>query len=407
MGIFDFLKPKEETRAAAPSSKRSIAFLGVDRWDDVIRAGHYVTLADCPEVQTAVRKIADLIGSMTIYLMANTKNGDIRVINELSKKVDIYPTKTMTRKTWMTAIIMNLLLYGRGNSVVQVHMKREKLPNGSTRNILGDLEPITAERVGFKEIDKGRDYIVTIDGKDYDPSENLLHFVYNPNARHLWLGEGLTASLKDIADNLKQEQKTTNAFMSSKWKPTMVVKVDALVDEFSSPEGRQKLLNEYVKSSSMGEPWLIPRDQFDVEQIRPLSLTDLAIDKAIELDRRMVASIIGVPPFVLGVGRFNRDEWNAFVNNTVRPIAQEIEQELTRKLLISDKMYWHFNLSSLYSYDLQTMATVYSDLYTKGLVTGNEVRDKIGMSPKEELEDLIILENYIPADKIGDQNKLN
>ena len=185
------------------------------------------------------------------------------------------------------------------------------------------------------------------------------------------------------------------------------VKVDALVDEFSSPEGRQKLLNEYVKSTSVGEPWLIPADQFDVEQIRPLSLTDLAIDKAIELDRRMVASIIGVPPFVLGVGRFNRDEWNAFVNNTVRPIAQEIEQELTRKLLISDKMYWHFNLSSLYSYDLQTMAAVYSDLYTKGLVTGNEVRDKIGMSPKEELEDLIILENYIPADKIGDQNKLN
>ena len=70
-------------------------------------------------------------------------------------------------------------------------------------------------------------------------------------------------------------------------------------------------------------------------------------------------------------------------------------------------MYWHFNLASLYSYDLQTMASVYSDLYTKGLVTGNEVRDKIGMSPKEELEDLIILENYIPADKIGDQNKLS
>ena len=403
MGFFDFLKPKAE----APKMQRSLVFAGTDRWTDIITGGHYVTLADCPEVQTAVRKIADLISSMTLYLMANTKNGDIRVVNELSKKVDIYPTHTMTRRTWMSAIVMNLLLYGKGNSVVQVHIQRERLPNGTTRELLGDLEPIRADRVGFKEIDKGRDYIITIDGIDHDPSDDLLHFVYNPDPLHMWKGIGMTASLKDVADNLKQESKTTKAFMESKWKPSMVVKVDALVDEFSSPVGRQKLLDEYVKASSVGEPWLIPADQFDIEQIRPLSLTDLAIDKAVELDRKMVASIIGVPPFVLGVGTYTKEEWNAFINNTVRPIRQEIEQELTRKLLISDKMYWHFNISSLMSYDLRTMAEVYSSLYTKGLVTGNEVRDKIGMSPREELEDLIILENYIPADKIGDQNKLS
>ena len=403
MGIFDFLKREE----AKPQQTRSFAFVQSGDWDDIILSGRYISLAECPEVTTAVRKIADLISSMTIYLMANTKNGDIRVVNELSKKVDIYPTKTMTRRTWMTAIVQNLLLYGRGNSIVQVHLEREKLPNGQTRTLLGDLEPIRAERVTFKEIDKGRDYIVCIDGKDYDPSDNILHFVHNPDPRHMWKGIGTQAALKDLADNLKQEAATTKRFMQSKWKPSMIVKVDALVDEFSSPEGRRKLLQEYVKSSAEGEPWLIPADQFSVEQVRPLSLTDLAIDKAIELDRRMVASILGVPPFVLGVGNYTAEEWNGFINNTIRPIAQEIEQELTRKLLISDKMYWHFNLSSLYSYDLQTMASVYSDLYTKGLVTGNEVRDKIGMSPKEELEDLIILENYIPADKIGDQNKLN
>jgi len=406
MGLFDFLK-KPEKRAEAPSQQRAIAFLDGSSWDEVIRAGRYISVADCPEVQTAVGTVADLISSMTIYLMANTKNGDIRVINELSRKVDINPTKTMVRRTWMSAIVMNMMLYGKGNSIVQVHTERQRLPDGRTRYLIGDLEPIRADRVSFKEIDKGRDYIVCIDNNDYDPADNILHFVYKPNPRHLWMGQGVTASLRDVADNLKQEQKTTKAFMESKWKPSMVVKVDALVDEFSSPEGRQKLLNEYVKSTSVGEPWLIPADQFDVEQIRPLSLTDLAIDKAIELDRRMVASIIGVPPFVLGVGSYNKDEWDAFINNTVRPIAQAIEQELTKKLLTSEKMYWHFNISSLMSYDLKTVADVYSDLYTKGLVTGNEVRDKIGMDPREELEDLIILENYIPADKIGDQNKLS
>ena len=331
---------------------------------------------------------------MTIYLMANTEQGDKRIVNELSRAVDIAPTEYMTRRTWMDGIVMNLLLHGHGNSVVFPH---------TTDGYLGDLEPISASRVGFRP--NGRGYQILIDGIAYDPG-NLLHFVHNPDPNYLWKGCGLTTTLKDVAKNLQQASTTARAFMASKWKPSVIVKVDALIDEFSSPDGRKKLLDEYLSTAEAGEPWLIPAEQFSVEQVKPLSLADLAIADVVQLDKRTVAAIIGVPPFVLGVGDYKADEWNAFVNNTVRPIAQGIEQELTRKLLISQKMYWRFNIASLYSYDLKATSNVYSELYVRGIVTGNEVRNKIGMEPKDGLDELVVLENYIPLAKIGDQLKL-
>ena len=91
-----------------------------------------------------------------------------------------------------------------------------------------------------------RDYRVLIDGKSKDP-ENLLHFAYNPDPVYLWKGRGLHISLAELANNLKQAQTTTNAYLSSEWKPSIIVKVDALTDEFASPEGRQKLIDSYVK----------------------------------------------------------------------------------------------------------------------------------------------------------------
>ena len=119
-----------------------------------------------------------------------------------------------------------------------------------------------------------------------------------------------------------------------------------------------------------------------------------------------MAAIIGVPPFVLGVGAYNQQEWNNFVATKLRPLMVGIQQEMTRKLIISPKWYLRFNILSLMDYDLQTVAAVFTTLQDRGDVTGNEVRDRIGLSPKEGLDELKILENYIPADQSGNQSKL-
>jgi HK97 family phage portal protein len=364
--------------------------------DGDLCAPGYTRLSDNPEIQTACLRIAQLIGSMTIYLMANTDKGDERIQNELSRKIDIEPCGNMTRSQWMTSIVMTLLLHGDGNSVVVPHTRE---------GILQSLEPIAASRVNLQPMPNSyTDYRIYIDGKPRNP-DDVLHFVYNPDPTYPWRGKGLSVSLKAAADNLRQGQKTVNAFLKSEWKPSIIVKVDALTEEFASPEGRQKLLDSYLKPAQPGQPWMIPAEAFQVEQVRPLSLADLAIKDTMELDKKTVASILGVPAFLLGVGAFNRDEWNNFIQTTIRNLAQSIQQELTRGLILSPKWYLQFNLWSLMDYDLKATSDILLAGADRGYVCGDEWRTRMNLSPAG-LKEYKVLENYIPYEDSGKQKKL-
>ena len=387
----------QRTKARAePQQKRSVAWLCSQEAFDTLTCQGYTNLADNPEIITAVNKIAKLIGSMTIHLMQNTDDGDVRIRNELSRKIDINPNENMTRSLFVQWIVSTLYLYGAGNAVVWPQFRR---------GYLRDLKPVPPAMVSFIP-DGIWDYRVQINGKEYDPDE-VLHFVLNPGSYYPWRGQGLQVALKDVANNLKQAAATEKGFMQSKWKPSIIVKVDSLTEEFASPEGRSRLLHDYIDTTEAGEPWMIPAEQFSIEQIKPLSLSDLALADMVQLDKKTVASILGVPPFVLGVGDFHREEWNNFISSTIMPIAQMIEQELTKKLLYSPDYYFHFNPRSLYNYELRDMAAIADDQYIRGIMTGNEVRKWIGLSPVEGLNELVILENYIPRGMIGEQSKLN
>lgn len=362
-------------------------------FDEICTSG-YTPLDRIPEVVACARKIAELIGSATIHLMSNTEGGDERIVNELSRVIDIEPMPNMTRPVWMEGIVMTMLLYGKGNAVVLPH---------TWNGFIQSLEPIAASRVGF-EADGFRDYHVTIDGIPKDP-RNVLHFVYNPDKDYLWKGTGITVALKDVLDNLVQARATEKAFMSSEYKPSVIIKVDSMVSDMADPEKRQKLIESYIKPQKKGEPWLVPAEQFDIEQVKPLTLGDLAINDSVTLDKKMVAALFGVPSWVVGVGEYKKDEWNAFIQTTVMAIAKSIAAELTKKLILNPRWYLTFNIWSLMDYDLKTVSDVLLSGADRGYVNGDEWRDRMHMNPAG-LKEFKLLENYIGYDYSNLQKKL-
>ena len=147
-------KRKKKKQEGVGSEKRSASassLVGFLMNDDGICPAGYTRLDRIPAIVAGYHRIAELAASLTIHLMENTADGDVRIQNELSRKIDINPSKRLTRSTWMEYILMNLFLYGKGNSIVRVKTRA---------GILQDLQPIPANRVQLIPDQTGYDYTV-------------------------------------------------------------------------------------------------------------------------------------------------------------------------------------------------------------------------------------------------------
>lgn len=385
MGLFDRTRHQQRSAVGVihPISFNSPGVLASQGY-------HY--LMEAPEVAAAIWLIADLISTMPIHLMENRKNGDVRIHDQLARKIDIEPWKLGTRQTWMHWIVEEMLT--EGESVV--------IPQ-TVGMLINDLIP--APGAYLWRPNNSATYFARYAGHDFE-AENILHFRLRPDPASPWKGIGVQIQVQQVVNSIIQTAATKTAYMSSEYKPPIVIAVDTDTD-LSDKKKRSAFLRKVWTRETPDEPLIIPSSMMKVEQMKPLSLTDLAIRDGVELDKKTVASIFGIPGFLLGVGSFNRDEYNTFIARTILPICRGIEQELTKKLLLSTDRYFRFNARALYSYSLQELSQISLNMRNAGLMTGNEGRNWMDLPPMDGLDELVMLENYVPADRLGDQKKLN
>ena len=352
----------------------------------------YTPVTKNEEIKKCIHKIADLVSSMTIMLMENSEDGDIRLKNELSKKVDVYPNQYMIRKHFIYKVVSDMII--TGNSVVY-----PELQNGLLENLkIWDINSVHFNG-DFES------YNIQYKLQNFDPDE-VLHFVLIPDDLIPYKGQGFIPIVKETIANIVQANTTKTGFLQSKWRPSLIIKIESDAEGMQIQEERKKILNSYVGDTDSGEPWIVPASEIDVKEIRPLSLQDLAIQDSITLDKKVVAAAFGVPAFMVGVGAFNKDEYNNFISSVIMPIAKSIEQELTKKLVRSPSWYFRFNAKSLMQYDLGELTTHVKDMVAGGLINRNEGRNAFDYSPVDGLNEYVVLENYIPVADVGNQAKL-
>ncbi|MBP3589203.1 MAG: phage portal protein, partial [Muribaculaceae bacterium] len=306
----------------------------------------YHRLLDAPEVAACVDRICAIVASAPIHQMESGKKGDKRIRDELSRFIDVTPWAPMgTRAAWMSWIVATMLTVGDGEAYLLPHYV-----NVNGRVLIDGLEPMPG---AMAVPDEETVYKVHWRGAVFAPDE-IVPFRLFADLDQPWRGRGYRVQASKIAASLKQTGELKDSLSSPQYKPPMLIAVNSDVD-FSTPGARDEFIENYLEHSESGKPWVFTADLLNVSQMKPLTLADLAVKDTVELDKRTVAAIFGVPPFLLGLGGYNEAEYNGFIRTVIVHICKVIEQTLTSSLLISPNRYFRFNRRHLYAYDLKTL----------------------------------------------------
>lgn len=356
----------------------------------------YTRLVDAPEIAACINRIAGIISSTPIYLMQNTNQGDRRVHDPLSRRVDINPCPGLgTRSLWMDWIITTMLSRGDGNAYV--------LPKFYAGEI-SSLLPMPGAAARPVEPLRRHGYMVDWQSASFDPTE-VLHFRLHADPDFPFKGRGIRVQADRIAKSLQTTAALKENLSNPSYKPPLAVFVKS-GEDLTDPATREMYRKNFLEDAADGKPWLLPADLMQLEQIRPLSLNDLAVKDTVEMDKRSACAIFGMPAFMLGLGSFNRDAYNNFVNTVIIPLVTGIEQELTLKLLADrPDCYFKFSRRRLYDYDVATLIDIDCRMADRGYLNGDEVREDADRDPAG-LTEYKVLENYIPYEDSGNQKKL-
>jgi HK97 family phage portal protein len=187
-----------------------------------------------------------------------------------------------------------------------------------------------------------------------------------------------------------------------------VVEVDAAL----SPEALKRLRSQF--DSAHGGPQNAGRTVFLDKGMswKPMQINP--VDAQLLEQRRFqvadICRIFGVPPHMVGETD-KTTSWGsgieqltiAFVQYTIRPWLERIEQEVNRKLF-TGQYYAEFNLDGLLRGDTKTRAEYYASGIQNGWITPNEVRKLENLDPHEGGDDLFLQTNMMRLKDITAQN---
>ena len=342
-------------------------------------------------VYACVKVLSESIGAMPLNLYATGRdNATTRKYNKVDRLVSIAPSEYQTASELWSWVVTCMSLHGNA----YVYM------NKTASNKVVELIPVSPQNVTIN-IDGHRvTYTVTVGS-----SENQRTITMTKNELLHFKGttlDGFTG-ISPIVYN--------NSLISGE--RTAVNYANHILTDGATPRGVLEVAGELSDDAfhNLKESWnaahsgdrngnrLAVLEQG--VQFKPISMSpnDLSLLESRKYSRAEIAGIFRVPPHMIGemsASTYSNitEQSKAFYRYTLSPIMTALEQRLNHTLAAPGELF-KFDIDGLVRPELSVESESYSKLISIGVLNPNEVRERMGLNPREGGDEFISQTNNL------------
>ena len=340
-------------------------------------------------VQQALKCIVDEMKKLNPTHVRYKGNDPVPVRSTVQDVLDM-PNDLMTTSEFLEKICW-LLLMNYNAFIIPTYYTWIDDKTGAERRYYESLYPINPTQVDFIEDASGRLFVTFLFWNGYTttiPYDDVIHIRYNFSVNQYMGGnmmgqpdhEALLGTLQ-LNNNLLQGVARA---MNASYAVNGIVKYNTLLDD-GKTEAALKELENKLRNSESG---FLPLDL--KAEFTPLERKIALVDKpTLEFIDSKILRNWGVPLAIL-TGDYTKEQYEAFYQKTLEPLALAISQAFTKKLFTTRERAFG-NKIAMYPKELifmtvsQTLEMINTLAPTGGLFE-NEKRVALGLRPMPELE---------------------
>ena len=348
-------------------------------------------------VYAALSIISNSIATLPIYVKQHKDNSETILENHKIQK--LFYSMLQSKHTVIKQIVWDILMFGNAF----VYIKRSS--NGIEKLIYlqhGDVQVNYIKEKDLVEYGVCNHLAVPKLVKQ----EDMLHFA--KDTYDGINGRGFLFFAADIVNLAGFTQKAAEEFFGSGCNLTGVLQFKGRLTDKQKEAIRQQWQMIHGGASNYGGLGVLEGDA----QYIPISQSsaDSQMIETREFNVAEIARFFNISPILLGDLSHNsyssiEDSNIEFVNHTLLPLINLIEEEINRKMITNKNIYIDFDENALLKGNRSTMADYYTKLVSNAIITINEAREQLGYNPKEGADELIIPYTKIEDNTIGGQTE--
>lgn len=342
-----------------------------------------------PAVYAALSIISNSIATLPIYVKQYKNNERSILPNHKIQK--LFYTMLQSKHTVIKQLVFDLLLYG--NSYVYIKRtdgKPEKLVYlqfGDVQvNYRKEEDIVEYQCCNHKQVPK------------LVKQEDMLHFARD--TRDGIMGRGFLYFAAEVIRLAGYTQQAVEDYFRSGCSLTGILKFKNGLRGIQ----QQDIRNQWMQIHSHGARGAglgVLGGDADYIPISQNSAESQMLETR-EFNIAEIARFFNISPILLGDLTHNsyssiEDSNIEFVQHTLLPIINLMEEEINRKLITVSSQYVDFDETELLKGDMAAMANFLTSMVDKAIMTRNEARKKIGLNPVEGGDELVL-----PFTKISD-----